>query len=128
MIDILFILQCAYYVDGKKRPYTVWEKRLWKSHTGRRLKNYIPDGVSYKVINSTFRSGVESSACFPPNLEYIKRKVEEFNPKVIVPCGKVAKEVVCELGLEYFPAPHPAWRQLSNEYIEKIRFEIYERI
>ena len=121
MVDILYILQCAYYTDGVDRQFEVWKSRLWKSHTGRRLADYIPNDVTFEVINSTLQIGTSSDACFEPDLVYIENKIKEYSPKLIIPLGKVAESAIKDLDYEYFPAPHPAWRQLSVSHINEIK-------
>jgi len=123
MIDVLFILQCAYYTNGRAPTLDVWERRLLtSSHTGRRLREYIPPDVSYRVINSTLETGTTPDACFPPDAAYIRNKVDELKPKIVVACGKIAQQALDNI--PHIPAPHPAWRQLSKQHSSEIRNKI----
>jgi hypothetical protein len=128
MNKLLVVLQCAYGTSKRRRRQLeirkLWLKALWSSHTGRRLKKMLPDNVIVEVINSTPRIGDISSACFPAESVYIAGWIECFEPDIILACGKVAQNALEELGIKYIPSPHPAWRQLSNEQIDKIRSTI----
>lgn len=122
---ILFILQNAY--RSEKHPFTnndEWSKELANSHTGRRLKEMIPDGVEYKVINLSAVIGDEPNSCYEADLKYIKAFIEELKPCVICACGKIAQKACIELGLDFISAPHPAWRQLSKQRSDIIKKQI----
>ena len=118
-VKLLVVLQCAYGNTKKRRRQLkkrrLWLKGLWDSHTGKRLKEMLPDNMDYQVINSTPKIGDRSDAVFPPDPVYIQAWVECYEPDYILACGKVAQEALEELGLEFFRAPHPAWRLLSKE-------------
>ena len=104
-------------------------RELDNSHTGRRLKEMIPDGIKYKVINSSAMIGNCPDSRYSADLEYIQKFVDELNPVVICACGKIAQKGCIELGLNFVSAPHPAWRQLSkqcsNDIKELIKLEFY---
>jgi hypothetical protein len=122
---ILFILQNAYRSD--KHQFTnndEWSRELANSHTGRRLKEMIPDGMEYRVINSSNMIGNCPDSRYDANLEHMKKFIDEIKPSVICACGKVAQQGCAELGLDFIPAPHPAWRQLSKKCSSNIRKQI----
>lgn len=128
---ILFILQNAY--KSEKHQFNneeEWSRELNNSHTGRRLKEMIPYGTEYKVINSSKKIGDNPNSCYEADLEYIKRFIGIIKPSVICACGRVAQRGCEELGLNFISAPHPAWRCLSksitNEIRKEIRREYYE--
>lgn len=125
---ILFILQNAYQSDKHQfKNEEEWSRELANSHTGRRLKEMIPDGMEYRVINSTPMIGNNPDSCYTPDLAHIKKLVAEIKPDVICACGKNAQKGCEELGIDFIPAPHPAWRQLSKKCSSSIREQIGEK-
>jgi len=128
---ILFILQNAYQSNKHQfKNDDEWSRELANSHTGRRLKEMIPDDIEYKVINSSALIGDCPASCYDADLEHIQKLIDEVKPSVICACGKIAQRGCEKLGLEFIPAPHPAWRQLSkkcsNSIKERIKLEFYE--
>ena len=127
-MKILVVLQCAYGTTAQRRKELqqkeLWLQGLWNSHTGRRLRNMLPDNAIIDIINSTPRIGSKSSDYFPPNLEYIQTKIDIYSPDKILACGNVAQEALSKLNIAYISAPHPAWRQLSNIKISEIKEEL----
>lgn len=126
---ILYILQNAYKSEKHQfKNEDEWSRELEKSHTGKRLKEMIPDGAEYTVINSSGLIGNNADSCYPADLAYIQRWIEKINPSVICACGKIAQKGCEELNIDFIPAPHPAWRrmskQCSNEIKQKIRRNI----
>ena len=119
---ILFILQNAY--QNKNHQFTnheEWSRELANSQTGRRLKEMIPHGADYRVINSSASIGNNPNSVFEPDVDHIKRHVTEIKPDIICACGKVAQEGCRKLGLVFVEAPHPAWRCLSKKATTDIR-------
>lgn len=122
---ILFILQNAYQSDKHQfKNEEEWSRELANSHTGRRLKEMIPDGIEYKVINSSNMIGDCPDSSYDADLEYIKNFVGEIKPTIICACGKVAQTGCTKLGLNFISAPHPAWRQLSKQCSNDIKNKI----
>ena len=125
---ILFILQNAYTSD--KHPFTneeEWGRELLRSQTGRRLKEMIPDGVEYKVINASPKIGADPDSLFKADFEHISKNIGKIRPTVIVACGVVA-QAACEcMGIKCIKVPHPAWRQLSKQITRNIMLELQER-
>jgi hypothetical protein len=119
---ILFILQNAYRSDKHQfKNEEEWSRELANSHTGRRLKEMIPEGKEYKVINSSDIIGNSPDSCYNADIEHIKKLVNEIKPSVICACGKIAQKGCEELGLFFIPAPHPAWRQMSKKQSSTIK-------
>lgn len=113
---ILFILQNAYQSEKHQfKNEEEWSRELANSHTGRRLKEMIPEGKEYKVINSSNIIGDCPDSCYEADTNHIKKLVNEINPTVICACGKIAQKGCADLGLIFIPAPHPAWRQMSKK-------------
>lgn len=122
---ILFILQNAY--RSEKHQFTnndEWSRELLHSHTGRRLKEMIPEGYEYNVINSSPNIGNNSSSIYIADPQYIKTLVNKIKPDIIIACGRIAQDGCTELGLQYISAPHPAWRCLSKEITNNIKTKI----
>jgi hypothetical protein len=124
---LLVVLQCAYGTTARRRRQLqkrrLWLAGLWNSHTGRRLRQMLPEisGVEITVINASPQIGRESRAAFPPDGEYIQRQIARYNPDYILGCGHVAQRGLAELGIEYIPVPHPAWRGLTQAQTDAIR-------
>jgi hypothetical protein len=124
---ILFILQNAYQSSKHQFKNDVeWSRELANSHTGRRLKEMIPTGSEYRVINSSKIIGDNPDSCYGADLEHIDRFVNEIKPTVICACGRIAQKGCTDLGLDFIPAPHPAWRRLSKECSTYVR-QLIER-
>ena len=122
---VIFILQNAYKSNKHQfKNEDEWGKELANSHTGRRLKEMMPEGIEYKVINSSAMIGNNPNSCYNADLRYIKKFVEEMKPSTICACGRIAQKGCTELGLDFIPAPHPAWRQLSKRCSNNIKEQI----
>lgn len=122
---ILFILQNAYQSEKHQfKNEEEWNRELANSHTGRRLKEMIPDGMEYKVVNSSPMIGNCADSSYKADLVHIEKLVKEIKPNVICACGKIAQKGCEELGLDFIPAPHPAWRQLSKQCSNDIKEKI----
>lgn len=74
---ILYVLQNAWSrraKPGQKEwpgAEASWERALWHSHTGKRLREMIPDDADFKVCNASPLVGEHAAA--------VRRKVEEAN-------------------------------------------------
>lgn len=124
-MKVLYILQNAYRSDKYNfRNKEEWHEDLFRSHTGKRLSEMIPEGVEYYVINSSPNIGSHADSKFPPDNNYISEWYNKIKPDVVVACGKVAQKGCDEIALEYIKAPHPAWRALSKKITKSIRLEI----
>lgn len=125
---ILFVLQNAYKSEKHQfKNEEEWSRELANSHTGRRLKEMIPEGKEYKVINSSNIIGDNPDSCYDADIVHMKKLVNEINPTVICACGKVAQKGCADLGLIFIPAPHPAWRQLSKQDSNNIKNQILKK-
>lgn len=124
---ILFILQNAYRSDKHQfKNEEEWSQELANSHTGRRLKEMIPDDMEYKVINSSPMIGDCADSSYNADLTHIEKHINEIKPDVICACGRIAQKGCTELGLDFISAPHPAWRRLSKQYSNDIKRRIKE--
>jgi len=123
---ILYILQNAYTSD--KHPFTnkkEWSKELLRSHSGRRLKEMIPDGAEFKVINASDNIGTHPSSSFKADLKHMSKLINKIKPDIICACGRIAQDGCRELGIKFISAPHPAWRQLSKKITRDIRRKLH---
>jgi len=119
---ILFILQNAY--SSEKYKFTnreEWSEQLMRSHSGRRLKDMIPDGAKYAVINASEKIGDNPNSCFEADINHIKKWIKKTNPSVVCACGKIAQDGCKKVGIDYIAAPHPAWRLFSKTSAFEIR-------
>jgi hypothetical protein len=127
---LLVVLQCAYGSTEKRRRQledrTLWLYGLWHSHTGGRLKEMIPDGYKVVPINATPKIGKHPNARFSADPSYISDWIERVEPDVVLGCGLVARSGLDALGVDYVPAPHPAWRQFSKEDALAVRRKLEE--
>lgn len=126
LMKTLVILQCAWYHNGNARKRQTWEKGLWRSHTGRRLKKMLPDSddLVVTVINSTGEIGTRPQAVLPADLTHISNWLREVMPDLVITCGKIAHGALSKIGVAHIAVPHPAWRRLSNEQVENIRADL----
>jgi hypothetical protein len=126
---VLFVLQNGYHSEKYQyRNLEEWSVDLHRSHTGRRLIQYIPQGVEYKVINSTPIVGTDVNSCLDPDLSYMQEWITRLCPDVICACGYVAQKACDELNVKHIKAPHPAWRALSKLKISEIRNQILNAV
>lgn len=126
---VLVFLQNAYRKNGRRfHSREFYLKRLWLSHTGRRLSQMMPDGVEPYVENASPRIGLVASDAFRADTEHMGRIIAALKPDCILACGRIAQAGLDELGVAYIPAPHPAWRGLSTGVIKGIRASLQERL
>lgn len=132
---VLFVLQNAWRRGAKEREREgewlhekTWLRLLWRSHTGKRLKEMIPDGIAYEVVNATLRIGDRAAATFPADRTLMHVRMQARRPDLVVLCGKVAQELRVTVdignGCPYILAPHPAWRRLSKAQTAEVKEEI----
>lgn len=122
MIKILFVLQNAYKSDKYNfKNEQEWHRDLDRSHTGRRLKEMIPDGVDAYVINSSPIIGETPGSCFKADENYLKNKITEINADFVCGCGKIAQDGLGKTGIKFIALPHPAWRALSKDHTSYIK-------
>jgi hypothetical protein len=128
---LLFVLQNAWRRNLKQKRWTGkgWEKALWASQTGKRLREYIPEGCEFAVINSTPLSAEDIGTTFPPDVEYVKKHVASYSPGLVILLGKRAAKLGDEAGgVKTLCFPHPCYRALTKEktkeYKESIKKEL----
>lgn len=138
MSEVLFVLQNAWRrgatagergwsADEDTRRRAHWKQALWKSHTGKRLREMIPDGCDFEVINASPFVGDKSWAVFTADPEYVLSQIDGYQPRLVVLCGNVAAQLAAPLarkGITYLRTPHPAYRLLSKVMTAAIREEI----
>ncbi len=132
MIQVLFVLQNAWRKNAKPGENelgreAVWQRLLWRSQTGRRLKEMIPDDITFEVVNASALVGVYSAAVYPVDMALMAMRLWLIKPDVVVLCGKVAAglaPLVEDAQTTLVITPHPAWRLLSKEHTARIKTEI----
>lgn len=124
---VLFVLQNAWRrgaVEGERDwNDRVWNRLLWRSQTGKRLREMIPDGIEYQVCNASPFVGNHSASAFPADPQHVLTQVRVYKPHLVVLLGSVAQEVRPHLPsrLGVLTGPHPAWRLLSKDETSRIR-------
>ena len=117
---VLFVLQNAWRKGAKpgETEYlheAVWERLLWRSQTGKRLKEILPDGIPCKVVDASSRVGNNSASVFPADRVLMAMRMERIKPDLVVLLGKVAETlapVIHDYECPCIIGPHPAWRLL----------------
>lgn len=133
---VLFVLQNAWRKGAKPGEKDigrekVWMRLLWRSQSGKRLTEMIPNGIAYDVVNASPFVGNRSFVSFVADSMLMNARMYERQPDLVVLCGKVAQElahVVEQHGRPYILAPHPAWRALSKVRTAEIRTEIIDAL
>lgn len=128
----LFVLQNAWRKSAKPGEIdlarkSVWDRLLWRSQTGHRLKEMIPDNITYEVVNASALVGNYSAAVYPVDKALMAMQLGRIKPDVVVLCGKVAAglaPLVEDAQTTLVITPHPAWRLLSKENTARIKEEI----
>lgn len=131
-MQVLFVLQNAWRKSAKPGERevgreSVWDRLLWRSMTGRRLKEMIPDDTTFEVVNASVLVGNHSAAVYPVDKVLMAMRLGRIKPTVVVLCGKVAAglaPLVEEAQTTLVIAPHPAWRLLSKAHTARIKEEI----
>jgi aspartate/glutamate racemase len=63
-----------------------------------------------------------------PNYSYVRRRIRNYRPELILACGNTAHKAVTSIdAAAYAPVlymPHPTWRLLGNYGLKIIRREI----
>lgn len=129
---VLFVLQNAWRhgaVPGETddRLRRAWSRLLWRSQTGKRLQEMIPEGIEYGVVNASPFVGSTSGSIFAADKVLMTLRLVRYRPHLVVLCGKVAEQLaplLDEFGQGYLVTPHPAWRMLSKEQTASIKQDI----
>ena len=131
-MQVLFVLQNAWRKSAKPGEIdlgrkSVWDRLLWKSQTGRRLREIIPDDITFEVVNASALVGNHSASVYPADQALMAMRLRSIKPDVVVLCGKVAAglaPLVEASQMTLVITPHPAWRLLSKEHTARIKTEI----
>lgn len=131
-MTVLFVLQNAWRKGAEPgerddRHPRAWERLLWRSPTGKRLHEMIPDGIEYEVVNASPFVGSTSWGVFTADCMLMHARMQRIKPALVVLCGKVAQQLVPVVESYQTPcilAPHPAWRALSKVETARIREEV----
>ena len=129
---VLFVFQNAWRRGAKPEEQTLrheraWMRLLWRSQTGKRLLEMIPDGINFDVVNASPFVGRQSFASFTADALLMHARMQRLRPVLVVLCGKVAHglaHVVEQHERPYLRVPHPASRRLSKAETARIREEV----
>ncbi len=108
-----------------------WEKALWASPTGERLKWMLPKSCEIRVGNASPLIGDNSRSKFPMDPLHVIAQIEEWQPRVVVLLGKEsqkARSTVEAFNLGIVDGPHPAYRVFSRRWGLVIRQKIIASI
>lgn len=127
MKKLLVVLQNAYGVEEGYEP-SFERESFTNCHTGRRLKNAIPDNVSTTIINASPNIGDNADSNFKPDSTHVRKRMRSIKPDIILACGVNAKKVMSEIetDIPVLKMPHPAYRALTNKTLYGIMEEIKE--
>lgn len=127
MKKLLVLLQNAWGVDDGYIP-SLNKKSFISSHTGKRLREALPDDCKVKIRNSSPHVGSVSSSNFPPDLDYVRSEIRKIKPDVILACGVNARIAVenVEVTVPVVFMPHPAYRQLSKQMTLDTKNDVME--
>lgn len=124
----LFVLQNPWRRGRAAKQWDgpTWETALWQSQTGKRLREYIPEGVDACVINANPVVADNIRTVRPPDRDYVLHRVAQYEPDVLVLLGRIAQDGlrVLGLGIPVLCFPHPCWRLLSKQATAGYRKQI----
>ena len=134
---VLFVLQNAWRrgavpgeLESDHEP-RAWERGLWRSQTGKRLREMIPDdlmiSMQFEVVNASLRVGSHSTAVFAADSLLMHARMQRIQPDFVVLLGKVAEKlapVVASYNRPCIIGPQPAWRLLSKVRTAELKEEI----
>lgn len=129
---VLFVLQNAWRKGARSGETEwlherAWERLLWRSQTGKRLKEIIPAGIVYDVVNASLNVGSHSAAVFAADSLLMHARMQRIQPDFVVLLGRVAEKlapVVARYNRPCIIGPHPAWRLLSKVRTAELKEEI----
>lgn len=131
-MNILVILQNAYFSDGNSRSRKEWLKGLERSYSGARLKRLL-DGIDENIIfeNASPEIGSTSNSCFPADQQHLKNLIRVYKPHLVIACGEIAQRGIKEINVpssRIIETPHPSWRALTNQLLDDLNKQIKTRI
>lgn len=104
---------------GGTWPRESWLRALWLSRSGQRLKLMLCDEIDYWFDNATPIVCENPRDVMPPDIEHIRKVLQEQKPNVIVAFGVHAANALLEIKEEFsMPVmclPHPTYRVVTNE-------------
>ncbi len=126
---VLFVLQNAWRREASpgERDWDdeTWELALWQCQTGKRLREYIPDGVAFKVINASRDVANNGKAVYSADLDHVTLAIYQYSPDVVVLLGVEAQRLRRELyDVRILSMAHPCWRELSKVVTAAYREDI----
>jgi hypothetical protein len=114
-----------------------WQFALWRSQTGKRLKEMLPEGCDAYVTNVSPLIAPAASVHYPMDRKHVVSEVLRHRSDVVLLLGTEAKTAAAMLATQkdndgewllaharVVTGPHPAWRVLSKERTAEVRREI----
>ena len=139
-MKLLVILQNAYSHDGEPMRRRKWLLGLWRSYSGKRLREMLPQELwmdslhswpedrDYYICNATEQWANDAIVALKSDPEWLARIVAWLRPDYVLACGRVAQRGLDRLGISYIEAPHPAWRALTKERTAAVRAEVLQAL
>ncbi len=142
MTRVLVVLQNAWRRNARpgqvswslvypERSRQLWERALWRSHTGKRLKGMLPENCEVRVGEASPKVANNPRDVFPMEPAHVRQQVEEWKPDVALLLGKEAqkaKVLVEGMGVRVVVGPHPAYRLLSKAMAAEVRQKVAQAI
>jgi uracil-DNA glycosylase len=128
---LLVILQCPWRKGRLKNGWNsqIWLGELWKSRTGTRLREALPQEIfEVKICNANPSLADSPDGIFPADLAHLRRVIRRIRPNLILACGSVAQKATEEisLGVPVVAMKHPAYRLLSRQMTAEIKSQLVQ--
>lgn len=121
---VLVVLQNAYQRGRLRSGYhpSTWLAELRGSRSGTRLREALPIGAVVRFANASPTMGRTVDSKTSPCARYLRRRIRDARPDVVLACGRVAEATVCSMWRGPLVAvPHPAHRLLTNDLLHRAR-------
>jgi len=125
-MDVLVLLQNAYYRQGEYKERKQWLLDLNNSTTGIRLAEMLPIGLDYYITNASPLIGDHPDSYFDADINHLIAEITKVRPKLILACGECAQKGVAKITtpIKIIATYHPAYRRLTKKITRKVRQEI----
>ena len=120
-MKVLVVLQNAWaYEAAESWEYRSWVRALKRSRSGQRLARVF--GMFWDEVrfgNTTAKVGEGPNSQLPPDLDHIKKMLENEKPDIVVAVGLQAEKAMkVEWSGPLLVMPHPACRVLTNKLLD----------
>ena len=107
--------------------HRAWQDALWRSQTGIRLLEMLPEDCDVRVGNVSPLIGPVPASKFPMDAEHVISEINAHAPDVVLLLGleaAKASSLVEGKGVRLIMGPHPASRRLPKDRTAAIRKEV----